>query len=281
MPDGERGEMGIDLEAEYNNRARVPDHPAVMARWAEDAAAFRASRPDAALDQPYGEGARHRFDLFPSPDPKPGAPVLLFIHGGYWQALDKTSFSHMAAGANAHGLDVAVMSYDLCPNVPLGEIVDQTIRCARVLFQQTGRKVLPFGHSAGGHLAACLAGANWPWIGEAASIIAAAMPVSGLFHLSPLLQTSVNKAVGLDVGGASRLSPLVWTPPVGIKVTAVVGGEESAEYHRQTRALVECWAAVGVETKEIVVPGANHFTVILPFAEAGSSLTAELVALAG
>jgi arylformamidase len=272
--------MPLDLEVEYNNRARVPEHPAVMSGWAADAAAYRAARPDAQLDHAYGQGERHRYDLFPALTPRPGAPVLLFIHGGYWQALDKSWASHMARGANAHGLDVAVMSYDLCPAVQLGDIVDQAILCAREIHSHTGRMVLPFGHSAGGHLAACLAGANWSWIGEPKPIIAAAMPISGLFHLSPLLQTSVNKAVGMDVAAASKLSPLVWTPRAGIKVTAVVGGDESSEYHRQTRALVDCWGAVGAETKEIVVPDANHFTVILPFSDPQSDLTAELVALA-
>jgi arylformamidase len=141
--------------------------------------------------------------------------------------------------------------------------------------------VLPFGHSAGGHLAACLAGANWRWIGEAHDLIAAAMPISGLFHLAPLIPTFVNKAVGMEVGDASRLSPITWTPPRDLRITAVVGGEESSEYHRQTRVLVECWAAVGAATKAIVMPGTNHFTVIGPFAEADSPLTRELVALAG
>lgn len=270
----------IDLDAQYNNRAMVPEHPTVMAGWATDAAAFRAARPDAALDQAYGTGERHRYDLFPAVSQRPGAPVLLFIHGGYWQALHKASFSHMAAGANAHGLDVAVMSYDLCPQVKLAAIVDNVIACIRVLRERTGRRVLPFGHSAGGHLTACMAAANWRGIGEAADIIAAAMPVSGLFHLAPLVPTFVNKAMGMDAGEAAALSPLVWTPPRGLKVTAVVGGAESGEYHRQTRALVECWGALGAHMKEIVVPGANHFTIIGPFSDPGSDLTAELVRLA-
>ncbi len=273
--------MPLDLDAQYNNRAMVPDHPAIMAGWVRDAAAYRAGRPDARLDQAYGTGERHRYDLFPAPAPRAGAPILLFIHGGYWQALDKTSFSHMAAGANAHGLDVAVMSYDLCPQVKLAKIVDDVIACIRTLRERTGRRVLPFGHSAGGHLTACVAAADWPRIGEAADLIAAAMPVSGLFHLAPLVPTFVNKAMGMDAAEAASLSPLVWTPPSGLRVTAVVGGDESSEYHRQTRALCDCWGALGVTAKEIVVPGANHFTVIAPFADPGSALTAELVALAG
>lgn len=269
-----------DLDAEYNNRAMVPEHPALMAGWAADAAAYRASRPDAELDQAYGPGERHRYDWFPAPAPRPGAPVLLFIHGGYWQALDKSSFSHMAVGANAHGLDVAVMSYDLCPQVTLSAIVDQAIACARDLRRRTGRKVLPFGHSAGGHLTACLAAADWSGLGERDPIIAAAMPVSGLFHLAPLVGTFVNRAVGMGPGEAARLSPVTWSPPDDLPVTLVVGAEESGEYHRQTRMLAEAWAAMGVETKIMVMPGANHFTVIAPFADPNSVLTAELVSLA-
>jgi arylformamidase len=271
----------IDLDAQYNNRAMVPDHPAIMSGWARDAAAFRSARPDAALDQAYGTGERHRYDLFPAAAPRTDAPLALFIHGGYWQALDKTSFSHMAAGANAHGLDVAVMSYDLCPQVKLAKIVDDVIACMRALRERTGRRLLPFGHSAGGHLTACMAAASWPQIGEPADILAAAMPISGLFHLAPLVPTFVNRAMGMDAGEAASLSPLVWTPPKGLRVTAVVGGEESAEYHRQTRTLCECWRALGAVTREIVVPGANHFTVIGPLADPSSALTRELVALAG
>lgn len=270
----------IDLEAEYNNRARVPEHPAIIAGWAADAAAFRAGHPDAVRDQAYGTGERHRYDWFPAASRRAGSPVLLFIHGGYWQALDKSFFSHMAAGANAQGLDVAVMSYDLCPQVKLAVIVDNVIACIRTLRERTGRRILPFGHSAGGHLAACMAAANWPRIGEAADIIAAAMPVSGLFHLAPLVPTSVNGAMAMDAGEAASLSPLVWTPPVGLRLTAIVGGDESPEYHRQTRALVDCWRALGTQATEIVVPGANHFTVIAPFADAASTLTAELARLA-
>lgn len=272
--------MTATLDAEYDNRARVPDHPEIMAGWARDAAAYRAARPDATLGLRYGAGDRQALDLFPAEHPHPGAPTLLFIHGGYWQALDRSSFSHMARGANRRGFDVAVAGYDLCPQVPLGAIVDQMLACTRFLKARFARPVLPFGHSAGGHLAACLAGCNWPAFGETSAIIAAAMPISGLFHLGPLARTFVNAALGLDPPQCSRLSPITWTPPAGLKVTAVVGDAESGEYHRQTRTLVECWGAMGATMRHVVVPHANHFTVITDFAEPDAPLTRELAALA-
>ena len=270
-----------DLEAEYNNRARVPGHPETMQRWAREAAAYRdAVAARAQLDQPYGEGERQRYDLFPAAQPRADAPLLLFIHGGYWQALDKSWFSQMARGANVHGLDVAVMSYDLCPAVAIADIVEETIACTRALRSRHGRQILPFGHSAGGHLSACLAATDWTAHGEPADLIAGALPISGLFHLAPLVQTSLNKALGLDAAAAARLSPLTWTPRRDLAVTAVVGGAEAPEYLRQTRSLVELWAIMGARTRAVEVAGADHFTVVLPFADPDSALTRELVALA-
>ncbi|WP_216072748.1 hypothetical protein, partial [Acinetobacter baumannii] len=90
---------------------------------------------------------------------------------------------------------------------------------------------------------------------------------------APLVPTSINKALGLDAVEAARLSPLTWTPPRGLRVTALVGGEEAPEYLRQSRGLGECWAALGARTRIVEVPGTNHFTVVLPFADPASELT--------
>ncbi|MFC7689242.1 alpha/beta hydrolase [Paeniroseomonas aquatica] len=102
----------MDHEAEYNNRALVPEHPGIIAGWVRDAAAFRAGWAEAALDLPYGPGERERLDLF-RPGPGENWPVALFVHGGYWQSLDRRVFSHCARGLLAHGVAVAVPSYDL------------------------------------------------------------------------------------------------------------------------------------------------------------------------
>ncbi len=158
----------------------------------------------------------------------------------------------MAAGANAHGLDVAVMSYDLCPQVKLAKIVDDVIACTRTLREVTGRRVLPFGHSAGGHLTACVAGATGPHR-RGADLIAAAMPVSGLFHLAPLVRPSSTRPWAWN-----RTSRIASRPHLvaaaGAEGHRGGGGDESSEYHRQTRTLVSCWGALGVTAKEIVVP---------------------------
>lgn len=269
--------MSPDYEAEYNNRARVPEHPALIAGWAADAAAYRAATPHEA-GLAYGPGERHRYDLFPAAG---AGPVVLFIHGGYWQALDRSFFSHMAAGANARGLTAAIMEYDLCPNVPMATIVEQTRQAILDLWRRTGRPVVPYGHSAGGHLTAMALAVDWKALDSAApgNLTPAGLAISGLFDLVPLVGTSINKALGLSEAEARRLSPVVHTPPAGRRLVAAVGGAESAEYLRQSREICRIWQSHGARTTGIEIAGANHFTVIAGLADPGSELTDRLVSL--
>jgi arylformamidase len=268
----------IDYEAEYNNRARVPEHPALIAGWARDAQAWRASRPNLFHKISYGPGARNTIDVFPARDV--GAMVV-FIHGGYWQALDGSFFSHLAAGLNAHGVGVAIPGYDLCPQVSVGDIIRQMRDAAREL-ARLGRRLVVSGHSAGGHLAACLMATDWRSIDAALpeDLVKAAYAISGLFDLGPLVKTSVNNALGLDEAAARQASPLFWPAPSRGSLDAVVGGNESAEYFRQSKAIVEAWGHGSVATRFAEVPGANHFTAIAPLADPGSPMTQRLLELA-
>ncbi|WP_375411401.1 alpha/beta hydrolase [uncultured Bradyrhizobium sp.] len=268
----------IDYEAEYNNRARVPDHPALIAGWARDAQAYRASRPNLFDTISYGPGARNTIDVFPS---RSEGAIVVFIHGGYWQALDGSFFSHLAAGLNTHGISVAIPSYDLCPQVSVDDIIAQMRMAARAL-ARLGRCLVVSGHSAGGHLAACLMATDWRSIDAALpeDIVKAAYTISGLFDLGPLVRTSVNAALGLDRAGAKRASPLFWPVPSGGSLDAVVGADESAEYFRQSRTIADTWRRGGIETRFAEVPGANHFTAIAPLADPRSPMTLRLLELA-
>jgi arylformamidase len=266
----------IDYEAEYNNRARVPEHPALIAGWARDAKAWREQESFQTIS--YGPGARHIIDVFAS---RGEGDIVVFIHGGYWQALDGSFFSHLAAGLNAHGVSVAIPSYDLCPQVSIEDIIAQMRTAAREL-ARLGRRLVVSGHSAGGHLAACLMATDWRSVDPVLpqDLVKAAYTISGLFDLGPLVRTSVNNALGLDVAAAKRASPLFWPPPPHGSLDAVVGGEESGEYHRQSRTIVDAWSRAEIETRFAEVPGANHFTAIAPLAEPDSPMTLRLLELA-
>jgi arylformamidase len=267
----------IDYEVEYNNRARVPENPMLMAGWAKDAANYRKQHQPRTIA--YGPSPRNRIDFFP--EDEEGGPIVVFIHGGYWQALDGSSFSHCARGLNVHGIGVAIPTYDLCPGVTVDAIISQ-MRAATRELARLGRPLVMSGHSAGGHLAACMLATDWPAVDAALpkQLVIAAYAISGLFDLAPLVETSINKALRLDEVSAKAASPLFWTPPEGTRLDAVVGARESAEYVRQSRSIVEQWATAGVKTRFGMVADANHFTAIAPLADPDSPMVTRLKQLA-
>jgi arylformamidase len=267
---------GVDYEVEYNNRARVPENPALIAGWARDAASYRAQHAPRSIS--YGPGARNTIDLFPGDG---GGPIVVFIHGGYWQALDGSFFSHLAGGLNAHGIGVAIPSYDLCPDVTVDRIIHEMRMASREL-ARLGQPLVISGHSAGGHLAACLLATDWPAfdVSLPAGFVTAAYTISGLFDLGPLVETSIDTALRLDQAAARAASPLFWSAPARGSLDAVVGGNESAEYFRQSRSIVEGWGAAGIAARFGTVPGANHFTAIAPLADPDSPMVLRLKELA-
>ena len=258
------------LEAEYNNRAKVPEHGDIMQSWKRDAAAFRAAHPHSEQGLAYGDSARQRLDLF-WPDQRRDGPVALFIHGGYWQALDRSWFSHLAQGFAAHGVALAVPSYDLCPQVTLEALVEQIRSVVAFLLRRHGRPVFSCGHSAGGHLTAMLLATVWAARGLPPASVHAGCAISGLFDLAPLLATSINAALGLDTATARRLSPL-FLPAPGLPLYTVVGAAEGPEYLRQSSGIAEAWGGTWD-----LLPSANHFTAIAPLADPASPLMATML----
>ena len=261
----------LDLEAEYNNRARVPDHPAVMQRWRDSAEAGRAAHPPVGIA--YGPGEREAMDLFSAGD---DAPVAVFLHGGYWQALDRSWFSGLAPALLAHGVSLAVPSYDLAPAVRLGAILRQVRAAVEAVRDRTGARPVVFGHSAGGHMAACM-------LSEGRA--AAAVAISGVFDLAPLIPTSLNVALRLDEAEAAALSPIHWpvpdgSTPGGTILDCLVGADESPEFLRQSKMMADLWGARGVETRYEALPGLNHFTILDPLFDADSGMVRRVVALA-
>ena len=253
----------MDAEREYNNRARVPESVEIIAGWARDAATFRASGVRAELNLAYGAGEREKLDLFLPPNAE-AAPTTLFIHGGYWQALDKSFVSHCARGLLGQGVAVAVPSYGLCPAVTLGEIAEQMRRAAAFLHRRRGGRLLAAGHSAGGQLAALLLATDWPaWEpGLPVGMVGAALPVSGVFELGPLKGTSIAQALRLAGADIATLSPRLLPPPAFEALHVVVGGAESDEFIRQSRDFATHWGG-----SFEALPGANHFTVLDPFTD--------------
>ena len=260
---------GVDtdwLEAQYNNRARIPEHPQLFAQWRERSAQARARRA-CTLDVPYGPGPNETLDVFPAA--RPGAPVLVFIHGGYWRSLDKSDHSFVADAFADAGAMVVVPNHALCPAVTIGQIALQMVAALAwvhrhaTAFGGDARRLVVAGHSAGGHLAAMLLCCDWPSVAPdlPAGLVDRALAVSGVFDLEPLRHTPfLREDLRLSAASARRLSPVHFPPPRG-RLVATVGALESEEFLRQSRALQSAWGPRAVPVCKSIA-GANHLSVL-------------------
>jgi arylformamidase len=183
---------------------------------------------------------------------------------------------------NAHGVTVAVPGYDLAPQVSIGRIIEQTQQACLFLWKRYQRWIMASGHSAGGHLAACMVATDWKAVNASApaDLVPAGYAISGLFDLAPLLHLATNADFKLDDTEARRISPLFWPVPRGRMLDAVVGGDESSEFLRQSKIIAEGWRGKGVETRYEAIPGTNHFTVCDAMTDPDSAMTRRLVELA-
>src|SRR5438128_3793048 len=245
--------MPIDYEAEYNNRARVPEHPEIFARWAREAEDYRAETMKerrAELGLSYGSSLRQFIDLF-SPRTGVTAPLALFIHGGYWRSLDPSLFSHMARGLNARDGAVGVVGYDLCPEVSIAEMIEQIRRACLFLWLRTGQRMMIYGHSAGGHLAGAMVATDWQTLYPKAppDLVPAAYSISGLFDLAPLVGLAMAQDLRLDETEARRVSPLFWPAPKGRPFDAGVGALGASELLCQSRGVAYTSGKTGAQTR--------------------------------
>jgi arylformamidase len=265
-------------EREYNLRAAFPDHLQWFARWAADSESARASMR-VVRDVRYGEGPKQTVDLFPAERPR-GA--LLFIHGGYWRALDKDDHSFIAPPFVAEGIGVAVVNYDLCPGVRIAQIVEQCRQAVDWLTREgeshdvPAQRLIVGGHSAGGHLTAMMLATDWKARGKSADAIVGAVSISGLFDLEPLVDVSFNSDLGLDLQSAREVSPIHLDPRVDAPLLLVAGADETSEFIRQSRSLWQSWprSRPAASGGPLFVPGKHHFSVLTEFADPQSELFA-------
>jgi len=272
------------VERGYNNRAAVPDHPQWLARFTESSANARAALA-CKLDLRYGPGAKETLDLFVPAGRARG--TFVFLHGGYWRVLDKADFSFVAEPFVARDIAVAVVNYDLCPDVSIATIVDECRRAVAWVVRDVAahgagpERVVVGGHSAGGHLAATMLATDWTAQGLPRDPLAGAVSVSGVHDLAPLVQFSFNADFRLDDAEAARLSPVRMTPCSKAPLLLAVGADETSEFIRQTRILWDAWPGnrpAGARAP-LIVPARHHFSVIVDYADSASELTRATLAL--
>ena len=258
------------LDSMYNNRLLVPGYAAHFARWAKESESARQQLP-CQLDLAYGDQAGESLDIFPASGTSPvqGAPVLVFIHGGYWRSLDKADHSFIAPAFTRAGACVVVLNYALCPAVTIPEIVLQMVKALAWTWRHIAAhggdpaRITMAGHSAGGHLAVMLLACDWPAHAPdlPQALVKNALSISGLYDLEPIRQTPFLQDLKLTPEQVRQASPVLLPRPTQGTLYSVAGGDESEEFLRQNQLIQQAW---GVDTVPVCesLPGLNHFSVL-------------------
>lgn len=262
----------MKLDDAYANGAYIEGADAYPPRWAAAAKAFRAELGfRAQIGVRYGESDRQVYDFFEPNGISRG--TVVFVHGGYWKAFDRSSWSHLAAGPLARGWAVAMPSYDLCPDVRITQITRQVASALAHVAGRTQGPIALAGHSAGGHLVARMMD---PLItpSDIRGRIAQVMPISPVADLGPLMETSMNEVLRIDAAEAEAESPVNMQPPHGVNVTVWVGGDERPVFLEQAEAFARAWGA-----RQVVTEGEHHFNVIDALADPESDMVRALLGL--
>ncbi|BCH31599.1 esterase [Mesorhizobium sp. L-8-10] len=263
-----------DWDDAYTNGAHIAGGERWPAAWVEPARAFReelASAGRARLDLAYGSGERNRFDLFlPETETK---GLVVFVHGGYWLRLDKSFWSHLAAGPLAHGYAVAMPSYTLCPDIRISGIVSEVAAAIGAAAAMINGPLMLTGHSAGGHLVSRMISATSPIAAPVQARIRHVVSISGVHDLRPIMRTAMNGDLRIDEAEALTESPALLRPMDNARITCWVGGGERAEFIRQNALLANVWTGLGASTAAVIEPDRHHFSIIDGLADAAHPLT--------
>lgn len=272
-----------EVNYQYSPRAQAPDHDKYFELWRVSGPAYQKKR---VAEVWFGETPGQSFDLF-MPKDSENPPLHLFIHGGYWQALDKRNHAHMADALLKAGIAVAMVNYDLMPDVDLAEILRQCRAAVARAYDVAGDygydrdRMTVSGHSAGGHLSGALACTDWAGFREdlPTDLLKGSVPISGLFDLAPLAKTGMQRVFGFTEDDIALLSPIHMKPVAAIPVVLSVGGLESPEFHRQSALFAAHMQAHGCAVSNAVMDGYHHFSIVEALTDPTTPLTAAIMDL--
>lgn len=252
----------VELDTEYNVRAAIPDYQEIFVRWKRDSEAFRKiARVE--VDLPYGPNPLQAIDLFRTSEK--GAPIIVFIHGGYWHSLDKSDFSYIARPYLEDGMNFAAINYRLAPSVSMKEIIDDCRSALVWIYKNASRfdcdekRIYVTGSSAGGHLTAMMLSTDWRNEMAPPDLVKGGCALSGLYELEPIRLCYLNENIRLSEDVARLYSPTLTVPSSMPKLLLSVGGDESSEFHRQQNEYRQALRLSGLDCDVIEQSDGHHF----------------------
>ena len=274
-----QGYSRTELDAQYNNRSRVPEHVDLHAAFDADGDTVLADF-ETRLDVSYGPSPEETLDIY-LPEKPVSAPVNVFLHGGYWFSRHKNDFRFLVRGLVPAGAVMVVVNYALVPSVDLDELVRQCRAAVAWTFENADTfgadedRIHVSGHSAGGHLTAMMMATDWPAFGNGlpTDLVKSGYAISGIYDLEPIRMSYMQETLRFTPEDVSAYSPITLTPATGAPLTVAVGGDESEEFLRQSEEFAHAWQRPSIDCSLKVVPGMNHFTILGQFADPASDLT--------
>ena len=270
------------LNQQFMPRIAVPTHEKWLAEDLASSAAIRV-RGLGQLDVRYGAGPRQTLDIFPAA--KPSAPILVWIHGGYWRALSKEHYTTIVPPLLAAGAAVVLVGYDLCPAVTLLELLAQTrdalhwVRAHAAEMRGDPDRLILAGNSAGAHICAMALQHDWPEESGTADAIRAAALITGIYDLSPVPRIPVQQEVQLTADDVKRLSPMHLPVRSAARCLVAAGSDEPNMWIDQSRDYHAKLRAAGVTSDLMIVPDRHHFSITRDLANAATPLAQAVIGL--
>ncbi len=275
-----------ELAAEYNPRLAVPDNERWRQHWALAAAWTRERRPEGRLRIPYGDTPAQRLDAFPAA--QKGAPIHVFVHGGFWRFLDSLDHSFLADSTLDAGGAAVLINYDLCPSVALPEIIPQIRRAIAWVYAHASElngdpdRITVSGHSAGGHLAGLMGdGASWEALGLPRDAVKSLVCVSGIYDLAPMQQIPDGADLRLTPETAQAASTIQTPPDPEVPVLIAYGGQETNGFHHQATMFAEICQERGSDAVLLEAPNDHHYSILFSLANPTTALGAALLERVG
>lgn len=270
-----RGYDQAQLDAQYDNGVAVPDRARWTDRWPVASLEARA-RLGGKLDAAYGSHEREKLDIFPAAGDK--APILMFIHGGYWRMRSKDEFSFIAPSYVAAGISVVMVGYPLAPAATMDDITESARQAVIRVYRNAASfggdpaRLHISGYSSGGHLVGMMMATDWAARGLSGNAVKGGCAISGIYDLEPFRLCSLNAHVGVTKEAAARNSPMHLVPKKAIPLILTVGGKETDEFRRQTEAYADVWRRAGLPLEIVPMPEDHHYSIMDGFADPISPL---------